>query len=78
MPYKLAYKQHPQSWTDATHLPIHGVRADPITLEATDLLPATTYFIRVENDLGEFGESLIVDTEAVNCTPQAKSCCVLQ
>ena len=75
--YTLAWKQYPQPWQDAISIPIPTANTE-ITLDATDLLPATTYCIRIQSDSGEFGDELIVDTEAVNCTPQTKCCCVVQ
>lgn len=53
-------------------------------VETADLIPSTSYCLRliqVDNDgneVGEYGPELIVDTEAVGCTPGQKSCCVVQ
>ncbi len=56
-----------------------------IIADATDLLPATTYCLRViavdENgQKGEPSPDMIVDTEAVGCSPDASDgcCCVVQ
>ena len=54
-----------------------------IQTEATDLIPATPYTLRIAAVDGEGVEGppspeMIVDTEAVGCTPQKKSCCVVQ
>ena len=58
-----------------------------IVAEATDLLPATTYCLRivpmdmdsrVSGGRGEPSPELIVDTEAIGCTPDSKSCCIVQ
>lgn len=75
--YTLAWKQYPQTWKDAASAPILAANTQ-ISMDATDLLPATTYCLRIQNDSGQFGEELIVDTEAVNCTPQTKCCCIVQ
>ena len=84
--YELAWKQHPQSWQEADTKIIQVVRPnDLLTVEATDLLPGTTYCVRIAPMLGVSSESVgdpspdvIVDTEQVDCTPGAKSCCIVQ
>lgn len=85
--YKLSWKQHPQPWSEAESKLIRPSPSSPsskIKVEANDLLPSTTYCLRlimVDEDGKEFGDyspDLIVDTEAVGCTPTEKSCCVVQ
>ena len=49
---------------------------------ATDLAPATTYTVRIapidaQGKEGPSSPEMTVDTEAVGCTPQQKSCCVI-
>lgn len=81
--YTLSYKQHPQQWNDATSIPLQMQGTNKIIAQAVDLLPATTYCLRVTaKDLASGQEvvspELIVDTEAVGCTPGQKSCCIVQ
>lgn len=88
--YKLSWKQHPQPWSEASSKLIHLSSSSPpnkIRVEAEDLLPSTTYCLRsvmVDANSGEelsaYSPELIVDTEAVGCTPGQKqsSCCVVQ
>jgi len=89
--YKLSWKEYPQPWSEAQDKLIHvsspmsaGV-TDKIRVSVDDLLPSTTYCLRLimidasGNELGGFSPELIVDTEAVGCTPgQKSSCCVVQ
>lgn len=76
---QLCWKQYPQSWQECQSKVI-PIANTAVTMEATDLLPATTYCLRLEakDGSGVVSEDLIVDTEAVSCTPQARSCCVIQ
>ena len=101
--YTLEWKQHPQPWQQAhsKSIPVpvdNGNDNDNnndtmIVAEATDLLPATTYCLRivpmdmdmdmnmdsrVSGGRGEPSPELIVDTEAIGCTPDSKSCCIVQ
>lgn len=86
--YKLSWKQHPQPWTEAESKIIHVSKSSSSTkikAEAIELLPSTTYCLRLAmsdsngNETSEYSPELIVDTEAVGCTPgQKKSCCVVQ
>mmetsp|Transcript_20097 Transcript_20097/g.25380 ORF Transcript_20097/g.25380 Transcript_20097/m.25380 type:complete len:114 (-) Transcript_20097:649-990(-) len=82
--YKLSWKQHPQPWSEAESKLIHPSSQQKIRVEAADLIPSTTYCLRLVmvdgngNEVGDYSPELIVDTEAVGCTPQQKSCCVVQ
>lgn len=81
--YTLSYKQYPQQWNDASSIPLQMQGTNKIIAQAVDLLPATTYCLRITaTDLASGQEAmspeLIVDTEAVGCTPTQKSCCVVQ
>jgi len=93
--YQLSWKQYPQSWQEADSKTItigpSPTSATIITAQATDLLPATTYCVRIAANYVPNGDAspssspisspspeLIVDTEAIGCTPKTESCCVLQ
>ena len=86
--YTLQWKQYPQKWNDANQksIPITDAnRHEPkIVTGATDLFPATTYCLRIipvsgdgDDDDASFEPSpeLIVDTDAIGCTPDPKTCC---
>lgn len=75
--HKLVYKQYPQSWSDADSIPIPAANT-AVMLDVVELLPATTYCLRVEADTGDVGEELIVDTQAVDCNNQPGACCIVQ
>jgi hypothetical protein len=76
--YKLQWKQHHEAWN-----PVPGemeLSAGVGKAEAVDLLPGTTYCLRLVTKDGSLapGPELILDTEQVGCTPKAnKSCCVI-
>uniref|UniRef100_A0A7S3QBR5 Fibronectin type-III domain-containing protein n=1 Tax=Chaetoceros debilis TaxID=122233 RepID=A0A7S3QBR5_9STRA len=81
--YEMAWKQYPQSWQDAESMTLQNNNDSLITADAIDLLPATTYCVRItpfggDDKSGPPSPDMIVDTEAVSCTPQSKSCCVVQ
>ena len=87
--YKLSWKQHPQPWSEAESKLIHissSTSSNKIRVEAAELLPSTTYCLKLVmvdsngNETSEYSPELIVDTEAVGCTPGQKesSCCVVQ
>mmetsp|Transcript_27793 Transcript_27793/g.34335 ORF Transcript_27793/g.34335 Transcript_27793/m.34335 type:complete len:116 (+) Transcript_27793:49-396(+) len=84
--YKFSWKQHPQSWNDASSKLIHlpsSTSNTTIKAEANDLLPATTYCLIIipmdaDGVEGPPSPELIVDTEAISCAPKSKSCCVVQ
>jgi len=49
----------------------------------SNLNPGATYCVRLvpidsEGEKGEPSPELIVDTEAVGCTPKQESCCAIQ
>lgn len=79
--YKLYWKEYPKVWEDAA---VKSIASGPgnIKAVATDLLPATTYTVRIapidaQGKEGPASPEMTVDTEAVSCTPQSKSCCVI-
>lgn len=84
--YILSFKQHPQqSWEDnaVRNIPLKNQGTNKITSTAFNLLPATTYCLRIVAVDVASGQQcvspeLIVDTEAVGCTPGQKTCCVVQ
>ena len=91
--YKLCWKEAPQPWTEAEskfiHFPTTSSTSSSspakIRVEAADLIPSTSYCLRLikidaesRDEIGDYGPELIVDTEAVGCTPGQKSCCVVQ
>ena len=90
--YKLSWKQYPQPWSDAQtkliHIPTNNNSNNnsKIKAEVADLLPSTTYCLRLimvenGNEFGQHSPELIVDTEAIGCTPGQKSsscCCTIQ
>ena len=61
---------------------IASLGSGKIQAEATGLLPATTYTLRIapvdsQGKDGAPSPEMTVDTEAVSCTPKSKSCCVI-
>lgn len=69
--YQLQWKEYNVSWNDAGS---KSVTAQNV--EAEPLQPGTTYCLRlVAAGSSEPGPELIVDTEQVGCTPQAKQGC---
>jgi hypothetical protein len=75
--YILQWKQHHETWVQSGG---KELSAGASKAEAIDLLPGTTYCIRLSCKDGsqEPGPELILDTEQVGCTPKAnKSCCVI-
>jgi hypothetical protein len=75
--YKLQWKEHPQPWESAAS---KELKAFATSAEIEDLQPGTTYCIRLASTDGslEPGPELILDTEQVGCTPQAKKgCCTI-
>lgn len=78
--YRLEWKKHPELWTAARS---KSATPDQV-LEASDLEPGTTYELRlqVKDAQGHDGypsaRTVVVDTEAIGCTPgQKKRGCVI-
>ena len=81
--YDLCWKEYPQSWDMATKKNLRASGLDKIKTDADGLNPGMTYCLRLiaKDSAGNNGEpsaEMIVDTEAVSCTPQQKSCCIIQ
>jgi hypothetical protein len=83
--YELEWKQYPQSWASDAQRCIFKTSdvgaTKKIRANATDLDPGMTYTIRVvckdgSGNRGKPGPDLIIDTEAVSCTPKP-SCIIL-
>jgi hypothetical protein len=83
--YEIGYKVYQQGWEDqkkqSVTKPTAGGKA---RVDVTNLEPATTYCFRLvpkgaDGKSGEPGPELIIDTEAVGCTPKSSqsSCCVV-
>ena len=58
------------------------VKSGKVKTAIEDLEPGTTYSFRLvakdaEGNSGVPGPELIIDTEAVGCTPKQSSCCVI-
>mmetsp|Transcript_22161 Transcript_22161/g.32618 ORF Transcript_22161/g.32618 Transcript_22161/m.32618 type:complete len:119 (+) Transcript_22161:247-603(+) len=84
--YVLNWKEYHQEWgKDCRSAPISTVgrqQGRKIEEDATDLMPQTTYCVRLiscdsDGTQGEPGKPLIVDTEAVSCTPKSNACCIV-
>lgn len=77
--YVLQWKEHPATWDGAASTP---VAAGVTEADATPLQPGATYCVRLvpispDGTQGTPGPELVVDTEAIGCTPQQKSCCTV-
>ena len=79
--YALEWKAIQEDWSSPKFLPVK-TSGSKGKAEAHDLEPGMTYCLRLVcvsgSTKGEPGPELIVDTEQVGCTPQQKSCCVIQ
>lgn len=82
--YDLCYKVYQQKWEEQKIKKIgeDQLKGGKIKTAIVDLEPGTTYAFRlVANDAdgncGAPGPELIIDTEAVGCTPKKSSCVIL-
>lgn len=90
--YEIQWKEYPQRWEiDAQSIIINAKQTartgnNSIQKNLDMLLPGTTYTVRLrvlgasEDDsaaVGILSPELIIDTEAVSCTPKASQCMIL-
>uniref|UniRef100_A0A6T8J7H8 Fibronectin type-III domain-containing protein n=1 Tax=Proboscia inermis TaxID=420281 RepID=A0A6T8J7H8_9STRA len=88
--YELCWKEYPQNWDEhgqrlsvpvTSPLVTSGTAQGKIRVSATDLNPNTTYTVRLivlygDSERSKPGPDLIIDTDAVSCTPERK-CIIL-
>lgn len=81
--YELCYREYAQDWSYGGVVQISSSEknGNKITRSVDDLNPGATYSLRLvakdsDGNKGKPGPELIVDTEAVSCTPQSKMCTI--
>ena len=75
--YELQFKEYPAtSWNTKK---LGALSSDAMfKTEVTNLNPGCTYCLKLVADGQQDGPELIVDTETIGCTPNEKSCCIIQ
>ena len=80
--YDLCYKVHQQTWEQQMVKVIGNELLTKVHVVIEELEPGTTYCFRLiskasDGSKGEPGPELIIDTEAISCTPKRRRCVIM-
>ena len=82
--YELCYKVYQQTWEQQRAKAIGKdlLKGASVQVAIEELEPGTTYCFRLlaiasDGSKGEPGPELIIDTEAISCTPKRRRCVIM-